>query len=278
MTWYKRSSKRKHDDLRGCLGTFSQELPIAIGLKKYAVMSAMNDKRFSPILVEELSALKCQISLLHSFTRCKSWDDWDLGTHGITIQFEAPPPNGGVESTGHSKKHSKGSGSGHCRVYNATYLPEVARQQRWNRVQTIDHLVAKAGYNGTASTVHKLVVTKYQSCKHSMSWSEFVEYSKSDRVLIGRVGALRTITTPQCYAGMTGKEAVVGVQLEEECGDGMDEMDGNKRQNVGGSTSKKRGRGKSSGCSGLYGRSSSSAKNEDEDHRNNRHHSLVAFI
>ena len=148
VTWYKRSSKRKHDDLRGCLGTFSQELPIALGLKKYAVMSAVSDKRFSPISAEELSSLKVQISLLHSFTRAKSWDDWDLGTHGITIQFEVP----------HKSKSSKSPKS-----YNATYLPEVARQQRWNKLTTIDHLVAKAGYNGTAASVSKLVVTRYES-------------------------------------------------------------------------------------------------------------------
>eukprot|EP01083_Nonionella_stella_P196737 723689_1 len=67
VTWYKRSVKKKYDELRGCLGTFSQELPIGIGLKKYAIMSAINDKRFDPISISEIGYLKCSISLLHSF-------------------------------------------------------------------------------------------------------------------------------------------------------------------------------------------------------------------
>eukprot|EP01084_Bolivina_argentea_P000876 1606_1 len=148
VTWYKHSVKRRNDELRGCLGTFSQELPIRVGLKKYSIMSALNDKRFDPIPVKEISYLKCSISLLHSFTRAKSWDDWELGTHGITIHF---------------------SDECHQKTYNATYLPEVPGQQRWNKITTIENLVSKAGFEGPASLVKNLIVTRYQSCKYQMT-------------------------------------------------------------------------------------------------------------
>ena len=37
VTWYKRGNKNSWD-LRGCLGTFSSELPIRDGIKKYAIL------------------------------------------------------------------------------------------------------------------------------------------------------------------------------------------------------------------------------------------------
>lgn len=181
MTWYKRSLKKKYDELRGCLGTFSQELPISVGLKKYAVMSAFNDKRFDPINVSEIGYLKCSISLLHSFTRAKTWDDWELGKHGITIHF--------TDSTT-------------TKTYNATYLPEVPGQQRWNKLITIENLVSKAGFNGNASQVKNLTVTKYQSCKYIMTWIQYLNYTKSNKIykiLNKRIKLLLSQTTPQIY-------------------------------------------------------------------------------
>eukprot|EP00484_Ammonia_sp_Unknown_P014087 CAMPEP_0197079464 /NCGR_PEP_ID=MMETSP1384-20130603/213639_1 /TAXON_ID=29189 /ORGANISM="Ammonia sp." /LENGTH=895 /DNA_ID=CAMNT_0042518341 /DNA_START=123 /DNA_END=2810 /DNA_ORIENTATION=+ len=199
VTWYKRSIKKKYDELRGCLGTFSQELPIGIGLKKYCIMSALNDKRFDPISVSEISYLKCSISLLHSFTRAKSWDDWELGTHGITIQF-----------TDHSNLHSASTKS-----YNATYLPEVPGQQKWNKLITIENLVSKAGFNGNASMVKNLTVTKYQSCKAIMTWHQFLNYIKTHhhhRTFIKRVQSLQACTTPQLYNIIVNNDPVFYAQ------------------------------------------------------------------
>merc|ERR1711933_376542 len=179
VTWYKRSIKKKYDELRGCLGTFSQELPIGIGLKKYSIMSALNDKRFDPISISEIGSLKCSISLLHSFNRAKSWNDWELEKHGITIHFT---------DSSSSKKQ-----------YNATYLPEVPGQQKWNKLVTIENLVNKAGFNGNASKVKNLSVTRYESCKYTMSWKEYLNYSKLYKILKKKICFLQTITTPQIY-------------------------------------------------------------------------------
>eukprot|EP01083_Nonionella_stella_P301908 1038419_1 len=167
VTWYKRSVRKKYDELRGCLGTFSQELPIKIGLKKYSIMSALNDKRFDPVNLSEIGYLSCSISLLHSFIRAKSWNDWELGRNGITIHF--------TDSANHRK------------TYNATYLPEVPGQQRWNKLVTIENLVSKAGFNGSASMVKNLSVTKYESCKYVMDWNQYLHFTKSNNITIPHV-------------------------------------------------------------------------------------------
>eukprot|EP00485_Elphidium_margaritaceum_P018710 CAMPEP_0202728924 /NCGR_PEP_ID=MMETSP1385-20130828/185870_1 /ASSEMBLY_ACC=CAM_ASM_000861 /TAXON_ID=933848 /ORGANISM="Elphidium margaritaceum" /LENGTH=857 /DNA_ID=CAMNT_0049395177 /DNA_START=389 /DNA_END=2962 /DNA_ORIENTATION=- len=190
VTWYKRSTRKKYDELRGCLGTFSQELPIRIGLKKYSVMSAMNDKRFEPITIAELYQLTCSISLLHSFTRATKWDDWELGVHGITINF----------TDGASSK----------KTYNATYLPEVPGQQKWNKLTTIENLVNKAGFHGSATQVHNLSVTKYQSCKFVMTWQQYLIYTQSSglhRSLSNRVRLLQSCSTPQLYHALVNGDA-----------------------------------------------------------------------
>ena len=98
VTW-----KAEEDDtLRGCIGTTSP-INIQEGLKKYSIISALNDKRFDPIKSEELENLICTVSLLTDFEICSSYDDWTIGIHGVSIDF----------------KDMKG------RQYHAIFLPEV---------------------------------------------------------------------------------------------------------------------------------------------------------
>ena len=47
-----------------------------------------------------------QVSLLSCYEKRASWDDWVVGTHGITIDFDA------------SGRH-----------YTATYLPQIAVEE-----------------------------------------------------------------------------------------------------------------------------------------------------
>lgn len=44
--------------LRGCIGNFSP-MPLAMGLQEYALISALKDRRFSPIALSELPRLEC---------------------------------------------------------------------------------------------------------------------------------------------------------------------------------------------------------------------------
>ena len=91
-------------------------------LKKYALTSALNDSRFDPISLKEVPALNCSVSLLVEFEKGKDALDWEIGKHGIEISFEDNDEE-----------------------YSATFLPEVADEEKWSKEETLKHLVRKAG-------------------------------------------------------------------------------------------------------------------------------------
>ncbi|KAK5202480.1 hypothetical protein LTR41_011774 [Exophiala xenobiotica] len=123
VTW-NTLSRSGHKSLRGCIGTF-EALPLASGLSTYALNSAFDDTRFSPIPSSLLPGLSCFITLLADFEQCKDAMDWTLGTHGLRISF-----------THRSRRHG------------ATYLPDVAVEQGWTKEETVESLMRKAGWDG----------------------------------------------------------------------------------------------------------------------------------
>jgi uncharacterized protein (TIGR00296 family) len=155
VTWKKHSGDPKNYKLRGCIGTFSP-LELASGLREYALTSAFKDSRFSPMKTSELPYLMCDVSLLTNFETAKHIDDWTVGKHGITIEFVCP-----VKS----------------KSYSATYLPEVAEEQGWNRSRTITELIQKAGYTRTITSRVKesIRLTRYESSKASLSYDAYVK-------------------------------------------------------------------------------------------------------
>ena len=102
-------------------GTFGSK-PLNGLLKKYALTSALNDSRFDPISLKEVPALNCSVSLLVEFEKAKDALDWEIGKHGIEIFFEDNDEE-----------------------YSATFLPEVADEEKWSKEETLKHLVRKAG-------------------------------------------------------------------------------------------------------------------------------------
>ncbi|XP_065644175.1 AMMECR1-like protein isoform X2 [Hydra vulgaris] len=148
VTWKVGIEKR----LRGCIGTFSA-LKLHDGLKEYSLSSALRDSRFSPVSLEEVPNLHCSVSLLTNFEGNKNYLDWEVGVHGIRIEFF----------------NERG------RKLSATYLPEVAQEQNWNQVQTIDSLVKKAGYwNAITEELRRSIkLTRYRSEKMVVSYEEY---------------------------------------------------------------------------------------------------------
>jgi uncharacterized protein (TIGR00296 family) len=148
VTWYIGREKR----LRGCIGTFSP-LNLHEGLREYAITSALRDTRFDPISKEELGKLNCSVSLLTNFEPAKNWKDWEIGKHGIRIEF--------YNERGQHR--------------SATYLPEIAEEQNWDHVETIDSLLRKGGYKSpiTDELRNKLDVTRYQSEKLTRSFMDW---------------------------------------------------------------------------------------------------------
>ncbi|XP_077641695.1 AMMECR1-like protein isoform X2 [Lonchura striata] len=102
VTWKTGRDKR----LRGCIGTFSA-MNLHSGLREYTLTSALKDSRFPPLTREELPKLFCSVSLLTNFEDASDYLDWEVGIHGIRIEFINEK---GVKRT-------------------ATYLPEVAKEQ-----------------------------------------------------------------------------------------------------------------------------------------------------
>ena len=79
-----------------------------------------------------------------------------METHGILIDFDSK-----------SGKH-----------YNATYLPDVALEQGWDKLEALQSLVRKAGFRGGCdeSLLNAMQVTRYQSSKASLTYKEYCEY------------------------------------------------------------------------------------------------------
>ena len=67
----------------------------------------MKDRRFSPIRLTDVERLQCGVSLLTNFEDGQDYLDWEVGKHGIWIEFSLE--NG--------------------QTTTATYLPEVAAEQ-----------------------------------------------------------------------------------------------------------------------------------------------------
>ncbi|GAB5586766.1 hypothetical protein Unana1_01666 [Umbelopsis nana] len=159
VTW----NLRKHGSyrLRGCIGNFDA-LPLHTGLKQYALTSALHDRRFNPISYKELTHLSCSVSLLTNFEKAKDYLDWDIGTHGVWIDFE--------------------DDSGRRRT--ATYLPEVIPEQNWDKIEAIDSLLRKGGFHGriTQSVRDSIRLKRYQSSKTEITYDQYAAYLEENDV------------------------------------------------------------------------------------------------
>ena len=150
VTWY----IEKEEDLRGCIGTFSSS-DIRTTLPKYALIAAMQDTRFEPIRMSEVRKLTCGVSFLTDFEKGFKAYDWEVGRHGIIIDFSAP-------DTG--------------RNCNATFLPEVAEELGGDKEVVLKHLISKAGYKGDYKKAIPLIsLTRYQSSKTKLSFQDFAK-------------------------------------------------------------------------------------------------------
>lgn len=153
VTW----TMGRDKDLRGCIGTF-EEINLHYGLRNYSIQSATKDTRFNPIVKNEFDQLYVSVSLLTRFEPASNYLDWEVGVHGIRIEF--------INEKGVKK--------------SATFLPEVATEMGWDQLQTIDRLLKKGGYKGTiTNTVRQSIsLTRYQSEKITVSHNDYLNWKK----------------------------------------------------------------------------------------------------
>ena len=74
------------------------------------MVAAVKDRRFPPIEMQEINdSLRVEISLLSNFEYMQDPLDWEVGTHGIRIEFTGPAGSPDAET-----------------VFSSTYLPHIA--------------------------------------------------------------------------------------------------------------------------------------------------------
>ena len=121
--------------------------------------SALKDRRFEPISLSEFPQLRCTVSFLHSFEPGASWEDWEIGTHGITVEFQDP----------YAAKVRR----------SATFLPEIAAHEGWDKQMTLENLIRKSGCTATkgrqvAAVQSILKLTRYQSATCTLTYEEYM--------------------------------------------------------------------------------------------------------
>lgn len=92
------------------------------------------------------------MTLLTDFEPASGPTDWELGVHGLQIDFVH-----------------------HSRRMGATYLPDVPTEQGWTKEETLISLMRKAGWTGRRDDWKKikLSITRYQGSRATVSWDEY---------------------------------------------------------------------------------------------------------
>lgn len=112
--------------LRGCIGTFTPQLPLGEQIVEMGIAAAVDDPRFwsDRITPAELEHVTIEVSVLSPLTETDEPGKLEIGTHGIYVV--------------------QGGRSG-C------FLPEVATDQGWDAEQFLTHCCAsKAGLSADA--------------------------------------------------------------------------------------------------------------------------------
>jgi len=118
--------------------------------------SALEDTRFPPIALRELSSLSCGVTLLTDFEPAPTPLSWEVGKHGLRISFT------------HKGKR-----------YGATYLPDVAREQGWGKEEALGSLMRKAGWRGREGWREvELKVVRYQGKRREVGYERWREWRR----------------------------------------------------------------------------------------------------
>lgn len=110
---------KKNNELRGCIGRFTSDIPLYEIIQEMAIASSTQDTRFEPVQSSEVSKIEIEISVLSPMKKINSTDEIILGKHGIYIK--------------------KG-------WYSGTFLPQVAEETGWSKEEFLGHCARdKAG-------------------------------------------------------------------------------------------------------------------------------------
>ncbi len=108
----------KYDDLRGCIGYITSELPLFETVCQAAILAASEDPRFPPVTLDEVPKLLIEISVLSPPKHISSYEEIIIGEHGLIIE----------------EKYTRG-----------LLLPQVATENNFNRDAFLTVVCRKAG-------------------------------------------------------------------------------------------------------------------------------------
>jgi AmmeMemoRadiSam system protein A len=108
---------RAGEELRGCIGTQSEDQPLYRAVQEMAVAAATRDPRFPALRPDELDAILIEVSVLGDRTPVRSSRDVEIGKHGLAI---------------------------HCRGQRGLLLPQVASESGWNAEEFLAAVCTKA--------------------------------------------------------------------------------------------------------------------------------------
>jgi AmmeMemoRadiSam system protein A len=110
---------RRHDGaLRGCIGLLNPEQGLEATTVRCAVAAATEDPRFPRLEEEELAAVRIEISLLSELIPVRSLEEIQVGRDGLQIEMEGR---------------------------RGLLLPQVAKEQGWDRREFLEEVCRKAG-------------------------------------------------------------------------------------------------------------------------------------
>jgi AmmeMemoRadiSam system protein A len=109
---------KERGELRGCIGYMTPVKPLCLTVRDVAALAAVEDRRFTPVTVAELSQLEYEISVLSPMRRVMDIQEIKVGKHGLLIK--------------------KGEQEG-------VLLPQVPTEQGWDRKTFLEEVCLKAG-------------------------------------------------------------------------------------------------------------------------------------
>lgn len=100
--------------------------------------------------------------------------------HGIRISFPYPTSTSSEAPSPLNSSTSIPTRSTFAKTFSATYLPQIAPEQGWDKIETIDSAIYKAGWTGrvTEDIRRSITLRRYQSSKCSVTWEEYVAWRK----------------------------------------------------------------------------------------------------
>lgn len=72
--------------LRGCMGTLDSSQPLAEAVRHAAQTAALEDPRFPPVTLADLTNVSVEVSILSEPQPMGTIDDLHIGTHGIIVR------------------------------------------------------------------------------------------------------------------------------------------------------------------------------------------------